>query len=172
MNRKAFDDLPDSEKRHTFTIHALKEQGTEEIYRELIAGINGTLSLMSHKDAFAAYKIHAKAVLRKHHIALDDAELMPSFMFARQLAFNQGILAESRKKDVSAFQYLTTNDKRVRPGHKRLNNVVRSVNDKFWDEHLPPIDFNCRCSIRPLVGLHIPTPADQIPSTPIYKGAE
>ena len=167
-----FDALPDAKKRHTFTVHALKEKGNEELFRELLAGINGTLSLLDHQDAFAAYKIHAKNVLRKYQTSLQDHELMPSFMFARQLAFNQGILEEAKTKDITAFQFQTTGDKQVRPEHKRLNNVIKSVDDTFWKTYLPPIDYNCRCSIKPIVGFHIPTPADQIPSTPIYKGAE
>lgn len=43
--------------------------------------------------------------------------------------------------------YHTVGDGRVRPTHETLNNIVRPVNDKFWDKFMPPNGWNCRCTV-------------------------
>ena len=45
------------------------------------------------------------------------------------------------------LQYETVGDGRVRPEHAALDNIVRPVNDKFWDTFMPPNGWNCRCTV-------------------------
>jgi SPP1 gp7 family putative phage head morphogenesis protein len=50
-------------------------------------------------------------------------------------------------KDVMPYlQYQTAGDERVRSDHALLDNVVRKINDPFWDDYYPPNGFNCRCT--------------------------
>jgi len=50
-------------------------------------------------------------------------------------------------KDVMPYlRYETAGDERVRSSHALLDNVVRRVDDPFWDEYYPPNGFNCRCT--------------------------
>jgi len=43
--------------------------------------------------------------------------------------------------------YQTAGDSRVRPTHAELDNISRPVNDKFWDNYMPPNGWNCRCHV-------------------------
>jgi SPP1 gp7 family putative phage head morphogenesis protein len=66
----------------------------------------------------------------------------------------------TRNKEVlPLLQYDTAGDNRVRPAHQALDNIIRPVNDAFWKNHYPPLDFGCRCTVRQLAGGN-PTPTD------------
>jgi hypothetical protein len=42
--------------------------------------------------------------------------------------------------------YDAINDSRTRPTHRALDNVIRHIDDPFWDTYYPPNGFRCRCS--------------------------
>ncbi len=46
------------------------------------------------------------------------------------------------------LQYLTVGDARVRPAHRQWDRVVLPINDDWWDTHLPPNGWGCRCTVR------------------------
>lgn len=46
------------------------------------------------------------------------------------------------------LEYKTIGDKRVRDEHKDWNGLIRPVNDPFWQTHLPPNDWGCRCYVK------------------------
>lgn len=53
-----------------------------------------------------------------------------------------------RDKDLfPLLMYQAINDERVRPEHEELDNIVRPVNDRFWDLYYPPNGWNCRCDV-------------------------
>lgn len=71
------------------------------------------------------------------------------------------------EKDKGALPYLqfdTVGDGRVRAAHQALDGIIKPVNDPFWDTYLPPLDWNCRCSVRQLAeGEVTPTQSDKLP---------
>ena len=52
---------------------------------------------------------------------------------------------EAEKKILPLLKYQTAGDERVRPQHAAWDNIVKPVDDPFWDTRMPPNDFNCRC---------------------------
>jgi len=51
------------------------------------------------------------------------------------------------KKTLPLLQYRTVGDERVRPSHEELDNVIRNIDDPFWDMYFPPNGWNCRCDV-------------------------
>ncbi|MBN9350694.1 MAG: hypothetical protein J0H55_08410 [Chitinophagaceae bacterium] len=43
------------------------------------------------------------------------------------------------------LKYKTQEDDRVRDEHQTLNNIVKPVDDEFWNNYYPPNGWNCRC---------------------------
>lgn len=48
------------------------------------------------------------------------------------------------------WQYVATNDSRTRDSHRRMHGRVYAATDPVWDTMYPPLDFRCRCRVRPL----------------------
>lgn len=54
------------------------------------------------------------------------------------------------QEDVDVFpllRYSTVGDNRVRDSHRIIDQVVKPVDDPFWDVWFPPNGFNCRCIV-------------------------
>lgn len=52
------------------------------------------------------------------------------------------------KTNKYVLQYVATNDELTRPSHSALHGVCYPANDPFWYTHMPPWDYNCRCSVK------------------------
>ena len=51
-------------------------------------------------------------------------------------------------KDIFKYlRYQTANDERVRDEHAQLDNIVKPVDDPFWDNYMPPNGWSCRCIV-------------------------
>lgn len=48
------------------------------------------------------------------------------------------------------LQFETVGDDRTRAAHQKLDGIIKPVNDAFWNRFLPPLDYNCRCTVRQL----------------------
>ena len=48
------------------------------------------------------------------------------------------------------WQYVTVNDGKVREAHRKLHGQVFAADDPVWDTLYPPLDYRCRCRVRPL----------------------
>ncbi|MCK9449169.1 MAG: phage minor head protein [Bacteroidales bacterium] len=45
------------------------------------------------------------------------------------------------------LQYRTAADEKVRESHYALHNTTLPPSDPFWNEYMPPLDWNCRCTV-------------------------
>ena len=48
------------------------------------------------------------------------------------------------------WQYVAINDSRTRETHRMLHGRVYAADDPVWDSLYPPLDYRCRCRVRPL----------------------
>ncbi|WP_043903092.1 phage minor head protein [Kingella kingae] len=69
-----------------------------------------------------------------------------------QSAYMAGRYAEMvAAKDTHPYwQYVAINDKRTRETHRKLHGRVYAADDAVWGSLYPPLDFRCRCRVRPL----------------------
>lgn len=71
------------------------------------------------------------------------------------------------RSDVAPFlKYKTAEDERVRDSHRGLNNVVKRVDDPFWNMYYPPNGWNCRCDVIQVISEEVTTDFDG-PELPI-----
>lgn len=54
---------------------------------------------------------------------------------------------EEDKELFPLLKYQTAGDERVRDSHAQWDNIVRPVDDSFWDINMPINGFNCRCQV-------------------------
>lgn len=45
--------------------------------------------------------------------------------------------------------FIAVQDNRTRELHAKLHGTIRPINDPFWNTYTPPLDWGCRCTIRP-----------------------
>jgi SPP1 gp7 family putative phage head morphogenesis protein len=45
------------------------------------------------------------------------------------------------------LQFRTSGDEKVRASHAELHNTTLPASDPFWDSYMPPLDWNCRCTV-------------------------
>lgn len=48
------------------------------------------------------------------------------------------------------WEYVAINDSRTRESHRLLHGRVYHARDAVWDTLYPPLDYRCRCRVRPL----------------------
>ncbi|QKG56992.1 DUF935 family protein [Hymenobacter sp. BRD128] len=86
--------------------------------------------------------------------------------------YNQAIASSQMAAKWSEFdassqiRYDTVGDNRVREEHAALDGITRPHDDPFWDDHYPPLDWNCRCSATELDSDATATPAHELPGLP------
>lgn len=62
------------------------------------------------------------------------------------------------------LEYITAGDSRVRQSHRKLDGVIKPMDDPFWDTYMPPNDWNCRCTVRKLMDGDVTiTKPDELP---------
>lgn len=54
---------------------------------------------------------------------------------------------ESTKKTHPYLRYVTMDDGRVRPAHAAWHNVTLPIDDSFWQTHMAPNGWRCRCRV-------------------------
>jgi SPP1 gp7 family putative phage head morphogenesis protein len=57
---------------------------------------------------------------------------------------------EENKGALPLLQYVTVGDARVRTSHASLDGIIKPVDDPFWNTRLPPLEYNCRCTVKQL----------------------
>ena len=57
---------------------------------------------------------------------------------------------QTQKNIFPLLKYITVGDDRVRGDHILLDEIVRPVDDAFWDTFYPPNGWNCRCIVEQL----------------------
>lgn len=116
--------------------------------RDQLQGVLDSLAKVSKEGmTFDQWKAMVKGGDIK--LGLPDYRLDNIFRTNMQSAYSVGHWKQQqRNKDRRPYlMYDAINDTRVRPSHLKLDNIIRPVDDAFWDEHYPPNGYRCRCSV-------------------------
>jgi SPP1 gp7 family putative phage head morphogenesis protein len=105
-------------------------------------------ALLSEKDmitSFTDFKNKAYSILKEYNENYLKAEYNSAI--AQSQTASQWMDIESSKLDFPVLKYHTVGDGRVRPTHRDLDGISRPVDDKFWNNYMPPNGWNCRCTV-------------------------
>lgn len=99
-------------------------------------------------ESGSTFQEFQKAV-KESGIELSPHHLDNIFRTNIQNAYAHGIWTQQQENKTNRpyLKYSSLTDSRVRPSHLELNNIVRHIDDSFWDTHYPPNGFQCRCSV-------------------------
>lgn len=99
-------------------------------------------------ESGSTFQEFQKAV-KESGIELSSHHLDNIFRTNIQNAYAHGIWTQQQENKANRpyLKYSSLTDSRVRPSHLALNNIVRHIDDSFWDTHYVPNGFNCRCAI-------------------------
>jgi SPP1 gp7 family putative phage head morphogenesis protein len=102
--------------------------------------------LMTIKDITRdEYDRRAALIINRHNRAWLRTELQAATVSAQ--AAESWSEIERRAYLYPNLRYATAHDERVRAHHKTLDNIVRPVNDPFWNTYYPPNGWGCRCKV-------------------------
>jgi SPP1 gp7 family putative phage head morphogenesis protein len=84
--------------------------------------------------------------------AANENHLRTEYNYAWQVAQNAAEYQRmAEEKDLYPFwEYRTAGDSRVRPAHRLLDKKVFKADDPFFQSVWPPLDWGCRCYVKPL----------------------
>ncbi len=74
---------------------------------------------------------------------------------------------ERTRKEFPNLEYLPSRSAEKRSDHQKLYGIIRPIDDSFWNTHLPPNGWNCKCRVRATD--QKPTNGD-IPKVSVPKG--
>jgi SPP1 gp7 family putative phage head morphogenesis protein len=142
VTRKVFDGLLPELRGRAFTV----------------TGIEGANALQRIRDAIAALPQGStwdevkKDVVSELDPYLGDGADQRAELLIRTHAF-QAFQASNYQvamadEDTTHLQYLATEDGHARDSHIALNGLILPKDDPFWETHMPPWDWGCRCRIR------------------------
>ena len=99
-------------------------------------------------ESGSTFQEFQKAV-KESGIELSPHHLDNIFRTNIQNAYAHGIWTQQQENKANRpyLKYSSLTDSRVRPSHLALNNIIRHIDDSFWDTHFVPNGFRCRCAI-------------------------
>lgn len=156
-------DLRQGEHVHQFTVSRLTVLDVLGAVRQgIVDGVGGDLSrrdwtrdmadYLAHKGWWGEREVLDPKTGRRVTTVFDPARLKLIYDTNTRMAHAAGQWEriERRRDSHPYIRYITQRDEKVRDEHARWDNVTLPVDDPFWDAHLPPNDFNCRCRVTPV----------------------
>lgn len=147
MAKRDFNRLDDAAKRRAFTLAGQEDLRIMGLIREAIADAiqeQATIKDIEKAafDAFHKYGVtwqtpyHAETVFRTNiESALNDG-------------FWQMLHEPQVRSEIAYLQYMTQDDARVRPSHRKMHGIIRPIDDPIWQIWWPPNGYNCRCYMK------------------------
>lgn len=163
-------DLPDFEigSEQQFAMRLYKQNAqifsAAKTYQQVYSMTDALFDSNNQIVPFNEFKPKALKVYEKYNVNWLQAEYQTAILQAE--GARQWIDIEEDKELFPLLQYQTIGDDRVRKAHKERDNIVRPVDDEFWNENYPPIGWRCRCDVLQLDETEAKsTPKNRLPKT-------
>ena len=151
LPRERFDELAERERKHAFTVAGVAQLDLIQQVKEALA------SAVAEGKTLEEFKDEVGASLEaewKGTVANPGARLETIFRTNVQSAYNAGKHHAATEPDALErrpyWQFVAALDNRTTNICRPLNGKVIKADDPFWNDHTPPLHFNCRSTIRPL----------------------
>lgn len=103
--------------------------------------------LQDEKGGIKPYNQFQQEVL-KLHVSYNVNYLNAEYNFAASAAQMAAKWNDFEQDgDQYHLQFRTADDEKVRTSHEVLHNTTLPPSDPFWNEYMPPLDWNCRCTV-------------------------
>ena len=144
VRSKEFNDLRDEARSAAFTVGGIYEQDVLEAFKSEIAR-----SLEEGTPQRESIKRFRDILDGAGHKQLGAFHLETIFRTNMQMAYGVGRRQslEDVKDILPLWEYHAVMDDRTRPAHAALDGIILPADHPFWNDHYPPHDFNCRCSV-------------------------
>jgi len=97
------------------------------------------------KRSFKEFRERALEINNKYNVDWLRTEQDTAFGMAQSA--EKWMEIEEDKELFPMLKYETAADNKVRDEHAAYDNIVRPVDDPFWDTRMPPNGWNCRCIV-------------------------
>jgi len=84
---------------------------------------------------------------------LNDYHLRTVFRTNMQTALNEGrfeMIQDANEDEFPLIEFVAIMDDRTRQDHANLDGFRAPKDDPIWQKITPPLDYNCRCTLRPV----------------------
>ncbi len=130
----------DPKLRQYLGANVLKFSGfkTHQVLREMAAKLTDD---QGQVRPFAAFRADALAIHDTYNVRYLRTEYETAVASAQMASKWSEFPAEA------VLRYDTAGDERVRADHAAYDGITRPKDDVFWQQHYPPCDWACRCTV-------------------------
>ena len=131
-------------KQRAFYVTGLAKQDLVQLVSD------GIQSALENGETLADFKKRIAAAIEAQGWHAHRVENI--FRTNMQTAYSAGRYKKMQAVKASRpyWQYIAVTDKRVRPSHAILHELVYPADHEFWASNYPPNGFRCRCGVRTL----------------------
>lgn len=111
----------------------------------MLEELNGFLSGGKEVMRWEDFKSKALQLNKKYNLNYLQAEWQTALQAGKHAVNWQEF--EDNKGLFPNLKYRIQGDDRVRKEHEKLKDIIRPIDDKFWDSNYPPNGWRCRCFV-------------------------
>lgn len=138
LNEEVDPNFKEALENNVFMFSGFKTHQELEEVNALLRDGNGNIR------PFDQFKLDVLNISEKYNVNYLQAEYNMAVQSAQMASKWQDF--EAHKNFVN-LQYRTAGDDRVRAEHQALDGTTLPVEDAFWKEYMPPLGWNCRCTV-------------------------
>ncbi|HRF80163.1 MAG TPA: DUF935 family protein [Flavobacteriales bacterium] len=139
------DEAPATPELRTFFQENIAVFSGFKTYATLRAATDELLDEAGELRSFGEFKKRILAIDKEYNVRYLQAEYQHAVASSQMAERWQDIQRD--KELFPNLRLVTAGDDRVRASHDALDGIVRPVDDEFWDTHMPPLDWQCRCDV-------------------------